>query len=156
MAVEVILVPTDFSNDSEQALRFACSLARDQIASVVVVHVLPGTKGSTGTLAIDDDSQVASQYQEQFGRMKTHAGKIPVTFRLIRGNTVAGIRTVAAEEQADLIVIGSHCDAHVPLLGSVTEGVLRQAECPVMILRQPGRSRKSGHIESRERQVSGL
>ena len=37
---DVILHPTDFSTDSDQAFLLACSIARDQFAELVVVHVL--------------------------------------------------------------------------------------------------------------------
>ena len=38
---DVILHPTDFSEDSDQAFQLACNMARDQFASLVVVHALP-------------------------------------------------------------------------------------------------------------------
>ena len=37
---DVILHPTDFSTDSDQAFQLACGVARDQFAELVVVHVL--------------------------------------------------------------------------------------------------------------------
>ena len=38
---DVILHPTDFTEESEQAFSLACSIARDQFASLVIAHILP-------------------------------------------------------------------------------------------------------------------
>lgn len=139
---DVILHPTDFSDDSDQAFRLACSLARDQFASLVVAHVLPPAScpecDSDADLT-NEDGPIVRNCREQFRRMTAHAGDIPISFRIVLGYAVGAILNVAHEENADLIVIASHQHPlfHLQLHGSVAEGVLRQTHCPVMILRQP-------------------
>ena len=138
---DVILVPTDFSYESEQAFRLACSMARDQFASVVVAHVLPQSDDSEwATETWDNETSFVSQYKNQFGRMKATAGDTPISFRLIVAEIVDGICSVAAEEGADLIVIGAHPNSDAPVMNGVTEGVLRSSGCPVLIFKQPSES----------------
>ena len=141
-ALDVILHPTDFSAYSDQAFQLACSVARDQLASLVVVHVLPlesGQESDSDEDRINQNGPVVSNCREQFCRMNAQAGDIPISFRLVFGFAVGAILNVAHEENADLIVIASHQQNRFTfqLHGSVAEGVLRQTHCPVMCLRQP-------------------
>ena len=140
---DVILHPTDFSTDSDQAFQLACGLARDQFAELVVVHVLAPSNcpdcDSDADL-LKEDRPAVSNCRQQFQRMRSLAGDIPLSFRIALGYTVGTILNVARQEQADLIVIASHqqhSQFHFQLHGSVAEGVLRQAHCPVFCLRQP-------------------
>jgi nucleotide-binding universal stress UspA family protein len=77
--------------------------------------------------------------REKIVKMKAVAGDLPVSFRITYGYSVAAILNIAHEEKADLIVIASHQQSrfHLQLHGSIAEGILRQAHCPVLILRQP-------------------
>ena len=61
---------------------------------------------------------------------------IDVTPLLIQGATVATIIEQSSRLDADLIVIGSHGHGSVykTLVGSVSEGVIRKANCPVLIV----------------------
>jgi nucleotide-binding universal stress UspA family protein len=139
---DVIVHPTDFSEDSDQAFRLACNMARDQFATLVTVHVLPSDCGvyyDSETDLNDDHSPVVEECRRQFLRLRALAPDIPVAFRLVVGHVVGAILKVAAEVRADLIVIASHRhdQFHLQLHGSVAEGVLRQTHCPVVVLRQP-------------------
>lgn len=144
---DVILHPTDFSDDSEQALQLACSVARDQFASLVVVHVLspescPGRVSDDETIM--EEWPVVRSCRDQFCHLKALAGDLPISFRIVVGYPVGAILNVAHEENADLIVIASHThnSSHLQLHGSVAEGVLRQTHCPVLVLRQPAHAPK--------------
>ena len=139
---DVILHPTDFSTDSDQAFLLACSIARDQFAELVVVHVLAPSNFSGGESDEDllsENLPAVRECREHFQRMRSIAGDIPLSFRISVGYAVGTILNVAREEKADLILIASH--QHSPfqlqLHGSVAEGVLRQAHCQVLCLRQP-------------------
>lgn len=139
---DVILHPTDFSVEADEAFRVACAIARDHFSQVVVVHVAsPSTSpidDQNTPVSLDEDPD-AEHVREEFARMKSLAADVPVTFRLVRGYPVGMILNVAHEEDADLIVIASsrRKSATFQLHGSVAEGVLRQAHCPVCCLRQP-------------------
>lgn len=139
---DVILHPTDFSPDSFQAFELACNMVRDQFSTLIVAHVLPFDCNSTADPEADlnnDTSPAVEECRRQFARMKAMAPDIPLSFRLVFGNAVGAVLKVAAEENAELIVIASHRhdQFHLQLHGSVTEGLLRQSHCPVLVLRQP-------------------
>ena len=139
---DVILHPTDFSEDSDLAFQLACSIARDQFASVVVVHVLPPEfcpDGQSNDVALDTDLPMVRDCHDNFCRMKAQAGDLPISFRIVRGYSVGAILNVAHEENADLMVIASHQHTrfHLQVHGSVAEGLLRQSHCPWMVLRHP-------------------
>jgi len=139
---DVILHPTDFSTDSDQAFLLACSIARDQFSELVVVHVLAPSNCPDCDADADllrEDRPAVRNCREQFQRMRSLAGDIPLSFRIALGYAVGTILNVARQEQADLIVIASHQHSqfHLQLHGSVAEGVLRQGHCPVLCLRQP-------------------
>ena len=145
---DIILHPTDFSEDSEQALSLACSVARDQFASLVVVHVLPPEccpERASDDEPLNEEWPIIRQCREQFCHLKALAGDIPISFRIVFGYSVGAILNVAHEEKADLIVIASHQHSrfHLQLHGSVAEGVLRQTHCPVLVLRQPAQHQSS-------------
>lgn len=139
---DVILHPTDFSEDSDQAFRLTCNMARDQFASIVVVHVLPPECERSDTELNEGHNTVVENCYEQFKRMKATAPDIPISFRIVYGHAVGAILNVAGEVSADIIVIASHRHSqfHLQLHGSVAEGVLRQTHCPVVVLRQPQNS----------------
>jgi len=144
---DVILHPTDFSEDSDQAFQLACNMARDQFATLVVVHVLSPSCSHLCQAEEDlneDHGPIVEECRKQFNRMKALAPDIPVSFRLVFGHAVGAILQVAAEVNAELIVIASHRhdQFHLQLHGSVAEGVLRQTPCPVVVLRQPTTSLK--------------
>jgi nucleotide-binding universal stress UspA family protein len=65
---------------------------------------------------------------------------VGVTTRLERGDAAATILRLAREEDADLIVMGSHGHSriHRALLGSVSERVLAQSAVPVLLMRGNG------------------
>ncbi len=139
---DVILHPTDFSNDSDQAFMMACGIARDQFAQLVVVHVLAPSHSPSGDADADllqEDRPAICNCREQFQRLRSLGGDIPMSFRIALGYAVGTILNVAQQEEADLIVIASHqySQFHLRLHGSIAEGVLRQAHCPVLCLRQP-------------------
>lgn len=140
---DVILHPTDFSAESEQAFFLACSIARDQFAELVVVHVLSPSELPPGVpecQLLEEDSAAVRECRKNFHHLRSLAGDIPLSFRISVGYSVGSILNVAREEQADLIVIASHQRSQFlsQLHGSVADGVLRQSHCPVLWLRQPG------------------
>jgi nucleotide-binding universal stress UspA family protein len=62
----------------------------------------------------------------------------PATRRIAHGKPYVEILLVAAEDRADLIVIGVHGRNvfDMALFGSTTNQIVRQATCPVLTLRQ--------------------
>lgn len=137
---DVVLHPTDFSEEADQAFHFACAIARDQFATLVVMHVVPPS--FKADCEVDQSTYPVPEIQkcwDEFRRMKSLEMDVPIRFRVVAGYPVGMILNVACEEDADLIVMtSSHREkARLQLHGTVAEGVLRQAHCPVFCLKLP-------------------
>jgi len=139
-----ILVPTDLSEQSEQALDYACELARTLGATVHVLHVvgipalgvpelgLTMTSTMIDTIVADDQAALDALVARKRGLALI--GQV-----LLRtGDARDMIDHAASELGADLIVMGSHGRRGVSraLLGSVAESVVRTAPCPVLCVRE--------------------
>jgi nucleotide-binding universal stress UspA family protein len=144
-----ILLPLDFSDHSEPALRVAHHLAADSGAELRLLHVVEPLKSMGISNYGHDISQnwEVSQKQAAEELMRKACAALPasaVTFvhKTVIGRPADAIPTVAAEEGDDLIVIPTHGRTGLRrlLLGSVAERVVRQAPCPVLTLKSFGRS----------------
>ena len=129
--IKRILVPTDFSSMSLDALEFAEELARVLEATLVLVHVahVPVAGSKAGERA----RAAAAENLEKVVRELAHQG-LRVEMRLREGAPDEEITSVAATERGDLIVMGTHGRTGVShaLLGSIAERVVRTAPCPVL------------------------
>lgn len=142
MCVDAIIHPTDFSDESDQAFELACNLAREQFASLIVVHVLPSSTPNPQQIRMNFSevrSPAADRCRQHFRRMRAFAGDIPLSFRVEVGDAVSCILQVATESAAELLVVAAHGDdqGDPKTQSSVTESLLRKSNCPVVVLRQP-------------------
>jgi nucleotide-binding universal stress UspA family protein len=123
-----ILCPVDFSDTSNQALVQALVIAGWYGATVTILHVRP-----------DGDVMEAIERlgrEDELACLTAGAPDVEVSVRFETGQAVLTIADCAANVGADLIVMGSHGANGFErlLLGSVTEGVLRKAVCPVLVV----------------------
>jgi nucleotide-binding universal stress UspA family protein len=156
--IHTILHPTDFSPFSEHAFHLACSLAREQGARIIVLHVpIVPMMAESGMLSpsppLDGDWQAAigQEVMDQLNRVRPADPNIVVEHRLEHGNPVTAILRVAAESKCDLIVMGTHGRTGLLrlLMGSVAEQVVRKAPCPVITVKsEPSEEMLSGSPES--------
>jgi nucleotide-binding universal stress UspA family protein len=142
MKLGKILVPTDFSSDSDQALRWGTSLAENYGAQLLLLHVLPpavegvSMHGSEGEqLMMDLEAKVEGQLQELV--LEELQKGFPVDLKVGLGKPAEEILRVAREESVDLIVMGTHGHSELRhlLLGSTAESVFHHAPCPVFMVR---------------------
>jgi nucleotide-binding universal stress UspA family protein len=140
LAIQTILHPTDFSDRSLFAFRLACALARDYQAHLIVLHVAPlQVLGAVeGVVLIPPENQ-REALEEELHRLQPPNPGIHVEHRLVQGEPVPEILEVAGQTKADLIVMGTHGRTGLSrlLMGSVAEQVVRNAPCPVLIVRTP-------------------
>lgn len=140
-----ILHPTDFSPASAPAFRKAIELAKEDGATLLIVHVLP-------TLPMVADAYIAATAYDELLRAHRAQGQRSME-RLVKRARTAGVRAVgkvddngglsdrivryAKRERADLIVMGTHGYGILAkaLLGSVAERVISRATCPVMTIK---------------------
>ena len=138
-SIQTILHPTDFSQPSYGALRFACSLASDYNASLVIVHVANAPVVLGTELVIPGTEDCQEKLEEELHRMQVPDNRIGVIRRLVEGSPATEILRVAQLSCADLIVMGTHGRRGLNrlLMGSVAEEVVRKATCPVLTVRMP-------------------
>jgi nucleotide-binding universal stress UspA family protein len=149
-----LLVPTDFSATSDDALAFARTLADPLDASVHLVHAFedPFTAAafamqmySTLPLALRDQLQQEIERRLAERLAGGEVTRLRSTSEVVTGPAAKVIVEHAARIGAELIVMGTHGRggmAHL-LLGSVAERVVRTAGCPVLTVRMaPGRTLK--------------
>jgi len=132
-----ILLPTDFSGFSAQALRHALALARKFDARLKVVHVIQGF------YPVGDAMLAAAPPAEgrKMAESDTHAfmagardAGIDYDLEIREGNPWREILAAAAQMPADLVVMGTHGRSGPErfLLGSVAEKLSHRLPCPVM------------------------
>lgn len=141
-----ILVPTDFSPQSERAGAMARRLAAAVGAELVLVHVFVESPFfSEGPFTAERVQEVYASgrawVKEQLEQQAVAARSAGLRAKAFMRTGVAHQEIVAAarEEQADLIVMGTHGRGAVGrlLLGSVADRVIRLAPCPVLAVREP-------------------
>jgi nucleotide-binding universal stress UspA family protein len=137
-----ILIPIDFSDYSDQALRWGVSLAQKYGAQLLLLHVIPevleevSARESAGEqLVIDLTAEVEAQLRE-IARQGLKEG-VAVDVRVADGEPADAILRMARQEKVDLIVMGTHGRTGLShlLLGSTAEAVVRAAACPVFTVR---------------------
>jgi len=146
-----ILVPTDFSENSREALNQAVVLAQSLGASIDLLHVWepPRYIAPDLMLAVPGWSAVSL---EQYSRteaaralesyLHTLPKELSLRHHLEMGDAAASIVRFAREKGCDLIVMATHGRGALArlMLGSVAQKVVSHAECPVMTLRIPERA----------------
>ncbi len=143
--LERILVPTDFSDCSKQAIKYACELAKRFGAELHLLHVVQPltTHVSYGPPIPDAElfhhEQPAREELEALAESGLeHVSRVERSIRT--GTSFLEIVRCAKDTDVDLIVIGTHGRtglAHA-LIGSVAEKVVRKAPCPVLTVRPEG------------------
>jgi nucleotide-binding universal stress UspA family protein len=137
-----ILLATDGSECAESAGRVAVDLANRSGAELDVVHAFEfvSPREFAGVaLRMRSPSECVKQGQgvldEQVGRIEELGGAVADT-RLLTGSPVGQILCAAEEADAGLVVVGRRGLGGVKrfLMGSVSEGVVHCARCPVLVV----------------------
>ena len=141
-----ILVPTDFSSQSERAWATARRLARAVGGDVVLLHVFVETplyseaplSGERIREAYEAARTWITNQLEQWAAAARAEG-LAVKTLLRTGVPHEVIVETARDEGADLIAIGTHGRGGLNrlMLGSVCDRVIRLSSCPVLAVREP-------------------
>jgi nucleotide-binding universal stress UspA family protein len=140
-----ILVATDLGEVSAQALASATQMAREHDSTLVVVNVIPDPLNqpwATEAYGIDWSEVVENMRSAARGELKRVVSGITPPLAAIETEVLVGapateIVRYASERGVDVIVLGTHGRGPVrrAFLGSVAERVVREAPCPVLIVR---------------------
>jgi nucleotide-binding universal stress UspA family protein len=134
------MLATDLSPASQAATDAALELARTFAARLVAISVIdPGALRLAGGRFTARVDQVRAE-RERFAQELVASGRVvgvSVDFLVWEGDPGESIVDAAQAEGADMIVVGSHGRGTVGrfLIGSVSDYVVRQAACPVLVVR---------------------
>lgn len=141
MKVETILVPTDFSELSSDAVNYALSTTQRLGAKIVFLHILE---------RLDRPDEMTPLYDEGYAFMKDQAHAylgdlvrkakelgLEASAELVEGVPFVQILQMARKCRADMIIMGTHGRtglSHI-MIGSQAERVVRQSPCPVLTVK---------------------
>ncbi|AET66144.1 universal stress protein UspA-like protein [Desulfosporosinus orientis DSM 765] len=138
-----ILVATDASEYSRRALQTALNLAQKFQAEIVLLFVAYTPEAYWGYNSAYS-IQITREEIEERGWLTLGAAlegidikNIPLKKKMIQGHPSSVILEEIANENIDLVVMGSHGYGPIAgaVLGSVSQRVLRKATCPVLIVK---------------------
>ena len=140
--LQKIICALDLSEHSKTVAEYACMLAKSMHASIVAVyaaptltqytgfHVPPNTIDSfVGEIVSGAEKAMAQFVSENFEGVETKAEVV--------GYAAEEILEVAAKEDGDIIVMGTHGRKGIDriLFGSVAERVVKNSHLPVLTIR---------------------
>lgn len=145
--MKTLLVPVDFSDASGRLLAVAEAEARLRGASLILFHVIEPAAEVAGFETdpemmrlkigqdLDDEKRIEAARLRELAAEVASRGVIcrtSVKFGLPTDEIIAAVK----EQEPELVVMGSH--GHGALFhlftGSVVTGVLKQTECPVLVV----------------------
>lgn len=147
--MKTILVPTDFSKQSEYALQAAAGIARKADAQLIALHVIDEPISDS---YIVDGEYIPEGYENQrFTLLLLKKRKqqlydlsnhevlkgVKTKFELRVGNPYHGITRIILEQKVDLVVMGTtgHSQQET-FLGSIANKIIRHSKCPVLTVHQ--------------------
>lgn len=143
---KTILVPTDFSRSSDNALEKALDLADTYHARVILLHVIDEdiqqcaadyclNNEDVSRLEEENVKKSREQMEIEVNRLIGKRG-VEVQYDLQKGSPVGVILNEQDTTNTDLIVIGSHGRGGIKkhLIGGVADKIVRSARSPVMVV----------------------
>ncbi|NTW50972.1 MAG: universal stress protein [Chlorobiaceae bacterium] len=128
-----ILCPTDYSDSSDKAVRYAIEFARRVNAHVRFLHIQEpeGIVRKTGV-----EESISDNFKSMLHTAKKQG--LHADMKIVTGVPPDAIIKHAHEWFADLIIMGSHGRTGLMriLMGSVAEAVFRSAAVPVLLVKQ--------------------
>lgn len=145
--ISKILIPVDFSENSQKAVNYGLSIARTYGAKVYMMHVISqrivdaihelSIKGYKGDFVEIMKDVRQDREKEMRTLVASSSGEgIEVEFILKEGKPGSEIVEVSKELKVDLIVIGHQGRTALGslLLGSVAQYVVNHTPCPILVI----------------------
>lgn len=139
-----ILVPVDFSQKSEYAVKLAAKMGKKTSCQVYLLHMveLPSgivDMGAGSNFSIPESMMYLRKVKEKLLDLKAkYFGEDQVAKHAIRFQTpYEGIRDYAKKIDADIIIMGSQgiSDFEEMIIGSNTEKIVRTSDIPVIVVK---------------------
>ncbi|MGY5849081.1 universal stress protein [Salegentibacter sp. F14] len=141
-----ILVPTDFSDQAENALKVAAQLARKFDSEIYLLHMLElplqlidPVQGSNAHNLPESIFFMKLAHQRFSNLMsKPYLKDLKVKETVLFHQAFEGIKEVSEERECDIIIMGSHGASGFKemFIGSNTEKVVRSSTVPVLVIKK--------------------
>ncbi len=141
-----ILVATDFSDINRVAVERAAVLAKQNKCQLILLHVIEhfpidgGPLSSVFSYKTEPDDALAQHVRARMNELidTLDCDDIAAEFRITSKSARHEILSFATAHEVDLIVVAPHGQGVIGTLGSTATGVLNNAACDVLAVRQPG------------------
>lgn len=134
-----ILVPTDFSQNADNAMSYACELNLKMRTNIILVHSysVPVPAGDTLVVPIDDTELNAlsiANLTKTRDKLHMKYPEMQIEVKSTMGMAADEIVNLAEENNCELIVMGTHGASGLGavLLGTNTANVIERAKCAVI------------------------
>lgn len=130
-----ILVPTDFSENANNALEFAKKIAKHKNASITLLYAFYAVYdfASQATEIIGQIEQDAKRELKKAAEKGQSEG-LRFDYKIIQGTVSTAVTSIAQREDFDLIVMGTQGASGIKkaLIGSNTGHVIKESTIPVL------------------------
>lgn len=146
MPPKLILCPVDFSEHSRDAVKVAVDMAVCFGAELLLVHIVPAIQDLPMDVSVFKEGEYdASLHDAAVKRLTDLATAVAAGQKNLKvrsevgtaNDTAMELVRIAEKDQADMIIIATHgmTGWREIAFGSVAEKVVKQAACPVLVLR---------------------
>jgi len=147
LKLDRILVPVNFSAESDLALDWAIRLAREEKnASILLCNIFPRIISPVGPEVMgfnytDYFDKEKKALEQKLKKLKKRIPKgISSTCVVMQGNAARQIESLCRQKKISLVVMTTHARRGLSHLvqGSIAEKTVRLAPCPVLVLHLHG------------------
>ncbi|MGS2739595.1 universal stress protein [Sinomicrobium sp. M5D2P17] len=144
--MEKILLPTDFSDNAQNAIEYALKLFKDSECVFYFLHILPPTLGerymdptSITNEMLDGAKALAKEKLEKLAEKtitgtdrEKHKTEIIIKFDLFTD----AVKNIVEDRDIDIVVMGSHGAGGIRKLfiGSTTSNLIGNIPCPILVI----------------------
>jgi nucleotide-binding universal stress UspA family protein len=139
--MNTILVPTDFSEVSLNAIEYAVQLAQLTEAKIVLLHVYSYPVAPAALPVVMPANEIKNEVTKEFKAIEQamrnkFGNEILIEHKIVFGSRLEEINLVATEIKADIIIMGAQGAGFISekIFGSLTSSMLRKANCPLITI----------------------
>ncbi|THU41843.1 universal stress protein [Niastella caeni] len=143
--MKTLVVPTDFSSVSVNALNYAVDMAQAINAGIVLLHVYnvpvsfaDGAVVPVEIVSVEELKRTAEERLEEIKRnlVQVTSGQVQVYSEARLGDTIEELEKLCKSVQPLAIIMGSHGATGLEriIMGSTTLNAIRHLKCPVIVV----------------------
>jgi len=136
VAVRNIAVATDFSPESDLAIKYAAAIARHFGSRMHLVHALEPSLSKTVHAGTLWGNETEAEARAKLRREAQKCGELACAEWLLKGTPVQVVERMLSLDDIDLVIIGTRASKgfRKVAIGSAAEQFFRQVHCPVMAI----------------------